>query len=171
MWALRYILDVCGEGFKSLQESQKVMMQGDRQARREHQNAVVTDGEPFGWMRPISVSADRWRRRGIALWPRDDAPRFQSSSPSCQRCHARWLFLHSGLQGELDAARHAPPATGGGRAGVRARAGGTKGLRAELETAVRRAERADAEAAATRRLVAARRRAPVTRTKFKPGPA
>ncbi len=44
-------------------------------------------------------------------------------------------------------------------------------LRAELQTAVRRAERADAEAIATRRLVGAKRRVPVTRTKFKPGPA
>ncbi|QOT82062.1 DNA-binding protein [Cupriavidus basilensis] len=44
-------------------------------------------------------------------------------------------------------------------------------LRAELEMAVRRAERADAEASATRRLVSPRRRAPATRTKFKPGPA
>ncbi|MBB1635212.1 DNA-binding protein [Cupriavidus sp. UME77] len=45
------------------------------------------------------------------------------------------------------------------------------GLRAELETAVRRAERADAQATATRRLVSPRRRAPATRTKFKPGAA
>ncbi|MDF3887561.1 DNA-binding protein [Cupriavidus basilensis] len=44
-------------------------------------------------------------------------------------------------------------------------------LRAELGMAVRRAERADAEATATRRLVSPRRGAPVTRTKFKPGPA
>ncbi|MCY0853896.1 hypothetical protein [Cupriavidus sp. D39] len=44
-------------------------------------------------------------------------------------------------------------------------------LRAELEMAVRRAERANAEATATRRLVSLRRGAPVTRTKFKPGPA
>jgi hypothetical protein len=36
--------------------------------------------------------------------------------------------------------------------------------------ALRRAERADAEGTATRRLVGAKRRAPVTRTKFKPGP-
>ncbi|MDF3886296.1 hypothetical protein [Cupriavidus basilensis] len=44
-------------------------------------------------------------------------------------------------------------------------------LRAELGMAVRRAERANAEATATRRLVSPRRGAPVTRTKFKPGPA
>ncbi|MHA7680369.1 DNA-binding protein [Cupriavidus sp. PET2-C1] len=44
-------------------------------------------------------------------------------------------------------------------------------LRAEIEVALRRAERAQAEASATRRLVTARRLAPVTRTKFKPGPA
>jgi chromosome segregation ATPase len=44
-----------------------------------------------------------------------------------------------------------------------------EGLRAELETALRRAERAQAQAAATRRPMAARRRAPATRTKFKPG--
>lgn len=44
-------------------------------------------------------------------------------------------------------------------------------LRAELGMAVRRAERAYAEATATRRLVSPRRGAPVTRTKFKPGPA
>ncbi|MGO4581720.1 hypothetical protein AB4Z48_37575 [Cupriavidus sp. 2TAF22] len=45
------------------------------------------------------------------------------------------------------------------------------GLRAELEAALRRAERAQAEATAARRLVPARRRAPVARTKFRPGPA
>ncbi|GAB7545406.1 hypothetical protein [Cupriavidus sp. 8B] len=44
-------------------------------------------------------------------------------------------------------------------------------LRAQLETAVRRAARADAQATATRRLVGAKRRVPVRRTKFKPGPA
>ena len=43
-------------------------------------------------------------------------------------------------------------------------------LLAQLETALRRAERAEAQAAATRRLVSPRRLAPVTRTKFKPGP-
>jgi F0F1-type ATP synthase membrane subunit b/b' len=42
-------------------------------------------------------------------------------------------------------------------------------LRTELEVALRRAERALAEATATRRLVAGKRRAPATRTKFKPG--
>ncbi|MGO4330387.1 DNA-binding protein [Cupriavidus sp. 2TAF22] len=45
------------------------------------------------------------------------------------------------------------------------------GLRAELEAALRRAERAQAEAAAARHLAPARRRTPVARTKFKPGPA
>ncbi|MGT2434074.1 hypothetical protein ACU4HD_44770 (plasmid) [Cupriavidus basilensis] len=44
-------------------------------------------------------------------------------------------------------------------------------LRVELEVALRRADRADAEAGATRRLVPAKRRAPATRTKFKPGSA
>ncbi|KJK24019.1 KfrA protein, partial [Burkholderiaceae bacterium 16] len=44
-------------------------------------------------------------------------------------------------------------------------------LRAELAAALRRAARADAQATATRRLVGAKRRVPVTRTKFKPGPA
>ncbi|MCP3024532.1 DNA-binding protein [Cupriavidus basilensis] len=44
-------------------------------------------------------------------------------------------------------------------------------LRAELEAALRRVERAQAETAATRRLVSPRRRAPATRTKFKPRPA
>ena len=46
-----------------------------------------------------------------------------------------------------------------------------EGLRAELEAARRRAERAQAEATASRRLATAGRRAPATRTKFKPGPA
>ncbi|MCY0852604.1 DNA-binding protein [Cupriavidus sp. D39] len=45
------------------------------------------------------------------------------------------------------------------------------GLRAELEAALRRAERAQAEATASRRLATTKRGAPVTRTKFKPGPA
>ncbi|WP_416047206.1 DNA-binding protein [Cupriavidus basilensis] len=45
------------------------------------------------------------------------------------------------------------------------------GLRAELAAALRRAERAQAEANAARHLATARRRAPTTRTKFKPGPA
>ena len=44
-------------------------------------------------------------------------------------------------------------------------------LRAELEVALRRAERAQAEATASRRLATTRRRAPATRTKLKPGPA
>ncbi|MGO4812764.1 hypothetical protein AB4156_24715 [Cupriavidus sp. 2MCAB6] len=43
-------------------------------------------------------------------------------------------------------------------------------LRAELEVALRRVERAQAEATATRRLVLARRRAPA-RTKFNSGSA
>ena len=46
-----------------------------------------------------------------------------------------------------------------------------EGLRAELAAALRRAERAQAEANATRHLATARRRAPTTRTKFKPGSA
>ncbi|MCY0852847.1 DNA-binding protein [Cupriavidus sp. D39] len=47
------------------------------------------------------------------------------------------------------------------------------GLRAQLETAVRRAERADAQATATRRLATTRRQVPATKTKlkFKAGPA
>ncbi|MGO4814752.1 KfrA protein, partial [Cupriavidus sp. 2MCAB6] len=46
-----------------------------------------------------------------------------------------------------------------------------EGLRAELAAALRRAERAQAEANATRHQATARRRAPTTRTKFKPGSA
>ncbi|MGT2460347.1 DNA-binding protein (plasmid) [Cupriavidus basilensis] len=46
-----------------------------------------------------------------------------------------------------------------------------EGLRAELEAALRRVERAQAEASATRRLVTTRRRVPAMKTKFKPGPA
>ncbi|EHP37735.1 KfrA protein [Cupriavidus basilensis OR16] len=44
-------------------------------------------------------------------------------------------------------------------------------LRAELEAALRRAERAEVETTAMRRLVSPRRRAPATRTKFRPRPA
>jgi chromosome segregation ATPase len=44
-------------------------------------------------------------------------------------------------------------------------------LRAELAAALRRAERAQAEATATRRLGSTRRRKPAAPTKFKPGPA
>ncbi|MGT2455488.1 DNA-binding protein [Cupriavidus basilensis] len=44
-------------------------------------------------------------------------------------------------------------------------------LRSELDAALRRVERAQAVARATRRLVTTRRRVPATKTKFKPGPA
>jgi len=85
----------------------------------------------------------------------------QDAAVAGAEARARWLAERDTLSRQL---AETEQALGRGQAAQ-------DGLRAELETALRRAERAAAEATATRRLIGAKRRVPVTRTKFKPGPA